>query len=409
MGRTFKRPINYPWVGLIVLAGGLSALYLGSALYPGPINPDALKYFSIEQAQRARIYNFVPRVLFITSFILQATALIWLLFSRKGAQIAQRVEQRHRGHDWKNIFSYFFLLWFFLRLLRLPFTLFGNYYWQQAWGFSSQSLGSWWLDYTKNATIDLFLSTVSVLVFFLILKYCSKLWWVLVATLFAVWLVLQTFLWPVIVSPMFNHFETVKDPAVINMVQDLAYKAGIEVDEVLVMDASKRTTMANAYFSGLGKTKQIVIYDNLLKNYPLDEVRAVLAHEIGHWQKGHIILGLKLGILGAFLVWGLTAFFLSGFTPKSGHYRTQLWAGLQLFMLLIMMVTNPLQSYISRTMEKQADQVSLDLTGDASAVVRLQTDLATKNLADVSPPEFIVWFEYTHPPVLSRIQAMVGH
>ena len=404
-----ERPIDYPWLGLIVLAGGLSALYLGSALYPGQINPDALRYFSIEQAHSARTYNFGPRVLFITSFILQVTALIWFVFSRKGAQIAHWVEERNRGHYWKNIVSYFLLLWLFLRLLRLPFTLFGNYYWQQAWGFSSQSLGSWWLDYTKNAALDLLFSTVSVLVFFLILKHWSKLWWVIVATLFAVWLVLQTFLWPVIVSPMFNHFETVKNPAVINIVQDLAYKAGIQVDEVLVMDASKRTTMANAYFSGLGKTKQIVIYDNLLKNYPVDEVRAVLAHEIGHWQKGHIILGLKLGILGCFLVWGLLAFFLRGFMPKSGYYRTQLWAGLQLFMLLIMMVTNPLQSYISRTMEKQADQVSLELTGDASAVARLQMNLATKNLSDVSPPEFIVWFEYTHPPVLSRIQAMLGH
>ena len=404
-----ERPRNYAWLGLIVLAGALSALYLGNALYPGPINPDALRYFSIEQAHNARAYNFVPRIIFITSFILQATALIWLVFSRKGAEMAHWLEGKSRGHYWQSLISYFLLLWFFLRLLRLPFTLFGNYYWQQTWGFSTQSFGSWWLDYFKNATLDLFLSTFGVLMFFLILKHWPKLWWVIVATLFSVWLLLQNFLWPVIVAPMFNHFETVNDPAVINMVQDLAYKAGIQVDEVLVMDASKRTTKANAYFSGLGTTKQIVIYDNLLKNYPMDEVRAVIAHEMGHWQKGHIIQGLTLGILGSFLVWGLLAFFLCGFTPKFAPYPPQLWASLQLFLLLIMMVTNPLQSYISREMEKQADQVSLELTKDPSAGVRLQLNLATKNLSDVSPPDFIVWFEYTHPPVLSRIRAMVGY
>ena len=199
---------------------------------------------------------------------------------------------------------YFSLLWLLLRLVRLPFTLFGNYYWQRAWGFSAQSLASWWLDYTKNAALDLVLSTFGVLLFFLILKHWPRLWWVIGATLFAVWLVLQNFLWPVIVSPMFNHFEPVKDPAVINMAKDLAYHAGIQVDDVLVMDASRRTTMANAYFMGLGTTKQIVIYDNLLQNYSLDEVRAVLAHEMGHWQKGHIIDGLGLGVIGVFLVWG---------------------------------------------------------------------------------------------------------
>ena len=398
--------MNYQWLVLIVLVGALSLFYLGSALYPGPINPAALEYFSIEQAQSARAYSFMPRVLFITSFMLQATALAWLVFSRQGAAIAQWLEVKSRGHYWKGIWVYFFLLWSFLRLLRLPFTLFGSYYWQQAWGFSTQSLTSWWLDYSKSSALDLCLSIFGVLLFFLILKHWPKLWWVIGATLFALWLVLQNFLWPVIVSPMFNHFEPVKDPAVINMVNDLANKAGIQVDEVLEMDASRRTTMSNAYFMGLGKTKQIVMYDNLLKNYPLDEVRAVVAHEMGHWQKGHIIQGLALGIIGNFLVWGLLAVFLRGRTPKSVQHRPQLWADLQLFLLLILMVTNPLQSYISREMEKQADQMSLALTENPASEVRLQIDLATKNLSDVSPPDFIVWFGYSHPSVLSRIKAM---
>jgi len=399
------RKISNLWLGLIILAGGFSALYLGSALYPGEINPAVLRYFSLEQAQSARAYSFVPRIVFIASFVLQAAALGWLVFSRKGAEIARWLEKRSGGQYWKSIVMYSFLLWFFLRILRLPFTLV-NYYWHHAWGFSTQSLASWWLDYSKSATLDLFLSMSGVLLFFFILKHWPRLWWVIGATLFALWLVLQTFLWPVIVSPMFNNFEPVKDPAVLSMVQDLASKAGIQVDEVLVMDASRRTTMGNAYFSGLGTTKQIVIYDNLLENYPLDEVRAVLAHEMGHWQKGHIIQGLTLGILGSYFVWGLLAIFLRKIRPASGYYRPHLWAGLQLFLLLIMMVTNPLQNYISREMEKQADQVALELTEDPAVLVRLQINLTTTNLSDVSPPGFIVWYGYTHPPVLSRIEAM---
>ena len=402
------RHINYRWLSLIILAGAFSLMYLGNAIFPGRITPDSLQYFSIEQAQRARAYSFVPRLLFIASFALQAVVLVWLVFSNKGAAIARWLGQSSGRNYWWSILLYFFLLWFFLRLLSLPFTLYGNYFWQQTWGFSTQSLVSWWQDYLKSAALDLLFSTSGVLLFFLILNRWPKIWWVIGAMLLGFWLVLQNFLWPVIVSPMFNQFEPVKDPAVINMVKGLADKAGIQVKEVLVMDASRRTTMVNAYFTGLGKTKQIVIYDNLLKNYPLDEVGAVLAHELGHWQKGHIIKGLALGIIGNFLVWGLLALFLREFKPANGLYGPQTWANLQLFVMLILFVTNPLQSYISRGMEQQADQVSLELTRNPTAEVRLQIDLATKNLSDVSPPDFIVWFGYTHPPALSRIKAMGG-
>ncbi len=224
----------------------------------------------------------------------------------------------------------------------------------------------------------------------------------------AFWLVLQNLLWPVIIAPLFNSFVPVKDPAVIEIVTGLANKAGIQVKEVLVMDASQRTTMVNAYFTGLGKTKQIVIYDNLLHNYPLDKLSAILAHEIGHWQKGHIIKGLALGIIGNFLLWGLLVFFLRVFKQPDGSYLLQAWAGLQLFMMLILFIINPLQSYLSREMEKQADLFALELTGDSKAAVSMQIDLTLKNKADISPPGFIVWFQYTHPPVLNRIEILGG-
>ncbi len=398
--------MNYLWLGLIILAGTFSFIYLGNTIFPARITPDSLQYFSLEHAQRARAYSFVPRLLFVASFVLQAGVLVWLVFSTKGATIARWLEQSSARNYWWIILLYFFLLWFSLRLLSLPFTLYGNYFWQHAWGFSTQSLISWWVDYLKSAALDLFFSTSGVLLFFLVINRWQKVWWVIGAILLSFWLVLQNFLWPVIVSPIFNHFEPVKNPAVINMVKGLADQAGIQIKEVLVMDASRRTTMANAYFTGLGTTKQIVIYDNLLKNYPLDEVGAVLAHELGHWQKGHIIQGVTLGIIANFLVWGLLSLFLREFKPASGLYGPQTWAGLQLFVMLILFVTNPLQNYISREMEQQADQVSLELTRNPTAEVRLQINLAKRNLSDVSPPDFIVWFGYTHPPVLSRIKAV---
>lgn len=403
-----KRQISHLWLGLIILAGLFSIIYLGSIIFPGKINPSAFKYFSLEQVQSARAHSFLPRLLYIISFVVQAAVLIWFAFSSKGAAVARWLGERCRGNFWGNILLYFILIWVFLRLLKLPFTLYTNYFWQHIWGLSTQSFVSWWQDYFKSAAIDLFLSTSGVLLFFFILTHWPKLWWVIGAAFLAFWLVLQNILWPVMIAPLFNNFVPVKDPAVINIVTGLANKAGINVKEVLVMDASQRTTMVNAYFTGLGKTKQIVVYDNLLYNYPLNTVSAILAHEIGHWQKGHIIKGLALGIVGNFLMWGLLVFFLRVFKQTDRSYLLQAWAGLQLFIMLILFITNPLQSYISREMEKQADRFALELTGNSKTAVSMQIDLTLKNKADISPPNFIVWFEYSHPPVLSRIQILGG-
>lgn len=403
-----QRQISIRWLIIIILAGLFSIVYLENVIFPGKINPVAFKYFSIDQIQSARAYNFVPRLSYIISFIIQVTVLIWFAFSNKGAAVARWVENKSGGKFWVSVFFYFLLIWVILSLVRLPLILYNNYFWQHSWGFSTQTLLSWWQDFLKSAMIDLFLSTSGVVFFFLILTRWPKFWWIIGAAFLGLWLVFQNLLWPVIVAPLFNNFVLVKDPDVINVVTGLADKAGMQVKEVLVMDASKRTTMVNAYFAGLGKTKRIVVYDNLLNNYSLDMVSAVLAHEFGHWYKGHIIKGLVLGVVGSFLTWSIMVFFLSEFKLSNRFYLIQTWAGLQLFIMLILFVTNPLQSYVSREMEIQADRFALELTGDTKAAVHMQIDLTIKNKSDISPPDFIVWFGYTHPPVLSRINELGG-
>lgn len=403
-----KNRLNFIWLGLIVIAGLLSILYLGNAIFPGRINPDVLQFFSMEQAQKARAFNIVPRLIYILSFIIQTSLLIWVVFSKKGIKFTHWFIGKIGESYWRNIIVYSMFLWIILRISTFPLTFYGGYFWQHAWGFSTQSIMSWFLDYLKSSLIDIFLSICSVIIFFYILNRWQRIWWIIGAGLLALWLVLENLLWPVIVAPIFNNFKPVHDPAVVAMVKQLVNKANISIDEVLVMDASKRTTMVNAYFTGLGKTKQIVIYDNLLENYPLNEIKAVLAHEMGHWLKGHIAKGIVLGIMGDFLVWGMLIIFLRPWLSLTGRVRPETWAVMQLFVLLILFISNPLQNYISRTMEIQADQISLELTRNTSAEVQLQVDLASKNMSDLSPPDFIVWFSYTHPPVMERIKIAEG-
>ncbi|AEG58837.1 M48 family metallopeptidase [Desulforamulus ruminis] len=399
--------MNAIWPLLILITAVFSLLYLWYSLFPGRIQPEVFRYFSAEQVAAGREYNLTQRLLFITGFMVQILFLLWLVFSGRGMAFARWAQQLAGGSYWGGILVFFVSLWLMLSLVKLPFTLYSSYFLQKSWGFSTQTLGSWWLDYFKYAGLDLILSALGVLLLFWILGRWPGIWWLLGAGFVSLWLVLQSYLWPVLVSPLFNQFVPAKDPAIISMVQELSQKAGVPVDEVLVMDASQRTTKANAYFTGLGATKRIVLYDTLLKDYPADQIKAVVAHEMAHWRQGHIVKGLTLGILGNFLVWGLLFLVLRGtFPPTPLRYPPQAWAVILLFFVLISFISSPLQNYISRDMEKEADRVSVWLTGDAPAAVRLQINLASKNLSDLSPPAFIQWFSYSHPPALTRIRIL---
>jgi STE24 endopeptidase len=176
---------------------------------------------------------------------------------------------------------------------------------------------------------------------------------------------------------------------------------------VLIMDASRRTTRANAYFAGVGQTRRIVLYDTLLADYPPDEVKAVVAHEMAHWRLGHITRGLTWGILGNIVLWGVLFLTLKVTLLPSLRYPPHTWAVILLFFLLVSFAGNPVQNYFSRVMEKEADRAAVELTGDPAGAVNLQVDLAARNLSDVAPAPFVEWFSYSHPPAIKRINAIL--
>jgi len=394
--------LNIAWVILIATSAVFTLLYLWYSLFPGNVAGEATQYFSVDQVNRGRDYNQALRLVFVGSFIAEAAFLIWLVFGDQGAALSRWAQKSAFGSYWGGVLLFFASLWGLLQIIGLPFAIFGSYYWQHRWGFSTQTMGAWWMDYLKGAGLELAITSVGVVLFFWLINRWPH-WWLAGAVFFSLWLILQSFLWPVVVSPLFNRFEPVKNTTVLSMVRDLSQKAQLPVDQVLVMDASQRTTKANAYFTGLGRTKRIVLYDTLLEKYPPDEVKAVVAHEMAHWRQGHIIKGLTMGILGNFILWGLLFLLLKTSLPVYGRFPPVTWAVALLFFLLVSFTSSPLQNYISRNMEEEADRVAVTLTGDIPAAIRLQVDLSTRNMSDVSPPPFIRWFSYSHPPATERI------
>lgn len=395
------------WLGLLGTATAMGLLYFGFAMIPANPRPELLTYFSLQQIEDGRTYSQALRIAFIISFTIQCGYLTWLIFSGRGLAISQMIVKAVSGRALISSLLLFIILWLSLQILSFPFTFFSSFIWQQQWGFSTETAGSWFIDYLKSAGLELLVAGVGATLLIQAMHRLPKFWWLAAAAFISIWIVAASYLWPVVVSPLFNRFSPVSDPAVTSMVKRLADKADLPVNEVLIMDASRRTTRANAYFAGVGETRQVVLYDNLLHNYPADEVESVVAHELAHWRQGHINKGMLWAMIGNLIAWGILFLVLRASLPISASPPPYAWLFILLFFYLGSFVTLPVQNLISRQMEREADAVAVMLTGNQEAAIRLQVSLAVKNHSDVAPAPYLRLFS-THPSAIERITAMTN-
>jgi STE24 endopeptidase len=236
-------------------------------------------------------------------------------------------------------------------------------------------------------------------------------WWAIVAVGFAVLIYALTVLSPLLLEPAFQKTEPLRDRQLSAQVLELAHRAGVEADDVKVNDASARTTAANAYVSGLGGSRHIVLYDTLLRDFPRDEVRMVVAHELAHVERRHVLKGATWGAAlmapAALLVFAIVGW-RTGFSPaERGPGGTDLvvrrLAIAAAAAAVIGLVSAPLVTWVSRAYESEAEWRALAISRDPDAAIGLQQGLVKRSLGVPDPPEAVrVWFG-THPTALERI------
>ncbi|WP_241423497.1 M48 family metallopeptidase [Candidatus Contubernalis alkaliaceticus] len=386
----------YIWILL-----GAGALMVLGAVQVGlmiGVRPDAetLHYFSPDFLQRALEYERVSLTCYLAGQVLNAAVF--------GA--ASLLFLRYLGADYrpslKEAAGYILLFLLFLNLITLPLDFYRGFVVEHRFLLSNQTVGSWFGDYIKSMIISLSINTVGLTALYLIFTHWPQRWWVLAGIGFSLFLLLGTYLYPVIVDPLFHNFTPLKDEAMSVEIVDMADRAGIEVDEILVADASRRTHKANAYFTGLGRTKRIVLYDTLVKSFTPEEVMVVIAHEMGHWRYNHIVKNILMSIIGTFLSLYLLKVLLDLMGVTGGLSIIPLAL---LFFLLLSMISMPFQNGISRVFERQADQEALSLTHDSASFVTLKQKLAEANISTVKPHPLVKLVLYSHPPVIERIQA----
>ena len=291
----------------------------------------------------------------------------------------------------------------------LPFELYNTFVLEKKYGFSTITWRLWITDLIKSLIIAAILMTIMISAFMAFIHYLPASWWFWAWVFFTFFEITLLWLYPVLIAPLFNKFEPIKDEALREKINALMDKVGLKTKGIYQVDEGKRSKHTNAYFTGIGKTKRIVLYDTLLASHTPEEIVAVLAHEIGHWKKKHIIKQLTFMIVASlallYFIYLIVnwPFLYSAFGLKV----TPVYAGLFLVSLYLSSAgffLSPIGAAVTRRYEREADHMAFELTGTTQPMINALKRLAKDNLTNLYPHPLYVWFYYSHPPLIERIE-----
>ncbi len=278
------------------------------------------------------------------------------------------------------------------------------------YGLSTQSWTGWVVDLLKGFAVSAVLGAVALLGFYAITRYAPRWWWAFGAAGAAALVVLLSFVFPVLVEPIFNKFTPMPEGPLRTELMTMAARDGVPVRDVLVADASRRTRAVNAYVSGFGATRRIVVYDTLLEKATPGEVESVVAHELGHAKDNDVITATVLGALGAasaVIVVYLLGYW-GGLLRRAGIDSIAEPRSVALLLAvstLIGLIAGPLQNVVSRHVEARADAHALALTGDPGTFEAMQARLSLLNLSDPDPNRLEYLLFASHPSTVERMAA----
>ncbi|MGZ3635120.1 MAG: M48 family metallopeptidase [Syntrophales bacterium] len=298
-------------------------------------------------------------------------------------------------------------------ILDIPFSLYSTFVIEKRYGFSTITMRLWITDLIKGLLISGILSGILLGAMLALVYYADHTWWLWVWLVFSAFQMLIVWLYPVLIAPLFNKFEPIENEALKEAIIALMAKVGLKTGGVFQVDAGKRSKHTNAYFTGLGKTKRIVLYDTLLKSHASEEILSVLAHEAGHWKKRHIIKQLILmetvSFVFLYLVYRLIDWPL--LYQTFGFAERIPYVGLLLIAVLfgpVAFFLTPIGAMLTRRYEREADDFCYSLVGTTIPMINALKRLAKDNLANLHPHPFYAWFYYSHPPLTERIARLLG-
>ena len=309
---------------------------------------------------------------------------------------------------------FFLFLTYAKTLLEIPFSLYSAFKIENKYGFNNMTFKVWIADFMKGIILSSILLALLLGGAFWIIQTLPNIWWLPVWFFFFIFSVFMIYVSPYVIEPLFNKFTPLDDGEFENDIRELMGRAGIQIKSVFKMDASKRTKHTNAYFSGIGKGKRIVLYDTLLEKLDRAEILSVLAHEAGHWKKKHILKHLAIleiaSLAGAYIAFLLLkSDYLS---VLFGLQHDSFFARLVLLSLIASIATwpfSPLLNIISRHFEREADDFACKLTGSGNSLASALVKLSKDNLSNLHPHPLYWKIHYSHPPAVIRIRYLKSY
>ena len=371
---------------------------------PSPNAPPTLD--AIHDAPVARRYHWWKRLLLLGRALLGAAFTLVVLatgFSTSLEAVAGRVSES----DYIVLLVFLVLFGALESVLTFPLRIFSSYVLEHRYRLSNQTFGAWLWESLKGALVGAGVGIPLVLGLYGSLKVFGRFWWGPVGGLAFLISVVLARIAPTLIFPLFYRFEPVSVKGLRERLTALCERVGMPIQGVFVFNMSKTTKKANAAFTGIGRSKRIILADTLVANFTDEEIETVFAHELGHSRLGHLRVLLLVGFLSTFVGLAACGAAFDALLPLFGFSDRTTIAGLPLLGLLLSVysvVTSPLVNLLSRSQERAADRYAVRLTGRAQAFVNALRKLASVNLAEMQPPRLIEVLFHSHPSLERRIQ-----
>jgi STE24 endopeptidase len=306
---------------------------------------------------------------------------------------------------------FFLLLSYVSTFLSIPFSLYDTFKIENKYGFNAMTVRLWIIDFLKSLLLSTILIAIVLTVGLWFIQSSPDNWWIWIWIFYLIFSLFIMYISPYVIEPLFNKFTPIEDESLAQKIRELLQRVGIQVSRVFKMDESKRSRHTNAYFSGFGKVKRIILYDTLLEKMNQDELLAVLSHEAGHWKKKHV---LKLIIISEII--SLAAIYISFMVLQTDFLTTIFHIEQHTFFAKIVILAFlgsiisfpfiPLGNYISRRFEREADRFSIQLMENKENISTALIKLSKDNLSNLHPHPLYAAFYYSHPSVVQRIESI---
>ncbi|MFN3659779.1 MAG: M48 family metallopeptidase [Brevinematales bacterium] len=370
------------------------------------------EYFTPEDMEKSESYMLTYMRYGTWQSIFDFAVLLWWVFGGGFLWLFSMVIGWHLSFVWTGIVLSWFSTLFFM-FIEIPWDLYETFVLESKYGFNTMTFGIWLSDQIKGFLLSVILELPLLWIVLSLIYGLPEWWWFVVWVVYVLFDLFVMYIAPYVIDPLFNKYEPLEDKYG-DPIRQWAEQQKVNVKAVLKMDASRRTKHSNAYFTGIGRVKRIVVFDTLLENFSMEEILAILSHELGHWKRHHIfkqlIVAFVFSLVGGYIGFRLLQFrfFSLAFGLEReiafssyGFFSEVFFLGICLSGLAIFV--QPIANYFSRRREKEADAYAVRVMGSARPMQSALIKLYKENLSTFHVHPFVVAMTYSHPPLLDRL------